>query len=76
MVLHGYSSGPELQLRVAPGETLNPKTNKHKQKKCLNCFNLFVFQIHFICGLTDKIVHVSEEEKCSYYMKFSTPAAC
>lgn len=32
--------------------------------------------ITFICGLTDKIVHVSEEEKCSYSMKFSTPAAC
>lgn len=32
--------------------------------------------VTFICGLTDKIVKVSEEEKCSYSMKFSTPAAC
>ncbi|XP_045182305.2 glucosidase 2 subunit beta-like [Mercenaria mercenaria] len=32
--------------------------------------------ITFICGLTDKIVKVSEEEKCTYSMKFSTPAAC
>lgn len=32
--------------------------------------------ITFLCGLTDKIVHVSEDERCTYSMKFATPAAC
>ncbi|KAL4218365.1 hypothetical protein ACF0H5_023102 [Mactra antiquata] len=32
--------------------------------------------INFICGLTDKIIKVSEEEKCTYSIRFSTPAAC
>lgn len=32
--------------------------------------------ILFICGLTDKILEVSEKERCSYSMRFATPAAC
>ncbi|XP_052762697.1 glucosidase 2 subunit beta-like [Mya arenaria] len=32
--------------------------------------------ILFICGLTDKIVEVTENERCAYHMRFATPAAC
>ena len=35
-----------------------------------------LFQIYYVCGLTDKIVEVAESERCSYTFKFATPAAC
>ncbi|KAL3892344.1 hypothetical protein ACJMK2_004557 [Sinanodonta woodiana] len=32
--------------------------------------------ITFICGLSDRVLQVSEDDKCKYTVQFSTPAAC
>ncbi|KAJ8311851.1 hypothetical protein KUTeg_010597 [Tegillarca granosa] len=32
--------------------------------------------IHFICGLNDKVTQILEDDRCLYIVKFSTPAAC
>ncbi|KAK3576910.1 hypothetical protein CHS0354_017582 [Potamilus streckersoni] len=32
--------------------------------------------ITFICGLSDRVLQVSEDDKCKYIVQFSTPAAC
>ncbi|XP_076456773.1 uncharacterized protein LOC143291067 [Babylonia areolata] len=33
-------------------------------------------RIRFLCGLEDRVISVSEDQKCRYIIRFSTPAAC
>lgn len=32
--------------------------------------------ISFLCGITDRVISIQEDEKCVYSVKFATPAAC
>lgn len=33
-------------------------------------------KLHFLCGLEDRVISVHEDQKCQYFVKISTPAAC
>lgn len=33
-------------------------------------------QLRFLCGLEDRVISIHEDEKCRYFIKFSSPAAC